>query len=86
MGQDKLELTGSSCPECGAEKLVAVSIFSSCKECGLDSLFMKYEIPGEKIKDVLSEIFRVLDRNGLSQVAGVSGINSFEELEKRLNK
>ncbi len=86
MGQDKLELTGSNCPQCGAEKLVAVSIFSSCKECGLDSLFMKYEIPADKIWDVLSEVFQVLDKNGLSQVEGVSGINTLEELEKRFNK
>ncbi len=82
---DNVELIGSVCPQCGEEKHVAVSISSSCRECGLDSLFMKYEIPGDKIKDVLAAVFQVLDQNGLHPVGGVAGINTFEELVKRLN-
>ncbi|HTP66821.1 MAG TPA: hypothetical protein VMJ66_15625 [Geobacteraceae bacterium] len=86
MGSEDVELTGSECPECGEDKLVAVAISSICRECGLDSLFLKYEIPGDKVRDVLADIFRVLDRNGLRPMDGVTGINNFEELEKRLNK
>ena len=85
MGPETMELTGSICPECGEEKLVAVLISSICRECGLDSLFMKYEIPGDKIREVLSDIFQVLDRYQLHPVEGLSGINTLEELEKRLN-
>ena len=85
MGPQNIELTGSECPQCGEEKNVAVSITSSCRECGLDSLYMKYEIPGGKIKNVLLAIFRVLDMNGLQPAEGVTGIDSFEELMKRLN-
>jgi hypothetical protein len=85
MGSDTIELTGSDCPECGKEKNVSVSIISTCRECGLDALFLKYEIPGDKIESVLSAIFQVLDKNGLHPAEGVTGINTFEELVKRLN-
>ncbi len=85
MVSDNMELTGSICPQCGEAKQVAVSISSSCRECGLDSLFMKYEIPGDKIKAVLTAIFQVLDQNGLHPLEGVAGINSYDELVKRLN-
>ncbi len=86
MASGNMVLIGSKCPECGEEKPVTVSVFSSCKECGLDSLFLKYEIRPDKIKDVLSDIFHVLDTNGLRPVKGEAGINTFEELENRLNK
>jgi hypothetical protein len=85
MGQDSIELTVSACPQCGEEKSVAVSISSSCKECGLDSLYVKYEIPGDKIREVLSAIFRLLDTNDLHPAEGVTGIDTIEELLQRLN-
>lgn len=85
MASDNIELTTSNCPECGAEKQVTVSISSSCRECGLDCMYIKYEIPTERIKSVLSAIFKELDKNGLQPAEGVTGINSYEELMKRLN-
>lgn len=86
MGPEIIELTGSECPECGKQKNVAVSISSRCRECGLDSLFMKYEIPAEKIEGALSAILRVLDMNGLLPVESAQGIDTFDELIKRLNQ
>ncbi len=85
MGSGKLELTGSICQRCGEQKQVAIAVSSSCRECGLDSLFMKYEIPGDKIKAVLVAIFQVLDQNDLHPVEGMAGISTFDELVKRLN-
>jgi hypothetical protein len=84
MGLESVELIRSACQECGEEKLVAISVSSYCKECGLDSLYLKYEIPKEKVNDVFSAIFRILDGNGLIPVESEIGIISYDELMKRM--
>jgi hypothetical protein len=78
-------LLNRECSDCGGSKMISISLKSYCNDCGHAPLDIKYEIPAEKVDEILSCILNSFETNGLQPTDEKTDIPTYEELCKRIN-
>jgi len=81
----KISKLSRECSYCGSAKTVFISLQSCCTNCGLDPFDMKYEIPEEKVKEILAEIISTIKSKGLRTANEQVVVPTYDELVRRLS-
>ena len=81
----KMSRLNRECSDCGGAKTVFISLQSFCDNCGLDPLDMKYEIPVEKVNEILDEIASTIKNKGLQTANKQPAVPTYDELVRRLS-
>jgi hypothetical protein len=86
MEAQKISRLSRECSDCGGAKTIFISLQSSCDDCGLEPLDLNYEIPVEKVNEILAEIASTIKNKGLQTTNKQVAIPTYDELVRRLSR
>ena len=81
----KLFRLSKECSYCGGAKTVFISLQSCCTNCGLDPFDIKFEIPEDKINEILAEIASTMKNRRLRSANEHVVVPTYDELVRRLS-
>lgn len=81
----KISRLSRECSYCGGAKTVFISLQSCCNNCGLDPFDIKFEIPEDKVSEIVAEIASTIKTRRLRSANEQVAVPTYDELVRRLS-